>query len=298
MKRSIVQCWIISAAIFLSLSSAVKGGDSTAVRVRILNSHHPRAVSISAESVRVFLPETVEENVTKISLSAENGRINLAFRGKALSLESVRIESPLFRVSFTDRKDEKIIRSYAGALDVSVQDGELFLINEINKDRYIHAAAAAELGVLLKKDPSASAGWEKELVAAMEIVVRSYCTAEADRHDDPRYQFCDLTHCVHFPGIRAGSLPLTKECILCDRRGSAVSAYFHSACGGVLTLPDVYWGRAAGDTYREGADSLSPWPVWGLSGTGEEKHTAALWAMGGPVRLPRGTRPRPLARRT
>jgi stage II sporulation protein D len=92
----------------------------------------------------------------------------------------------------------------------------------------------------------------------VEISLRSYIAAQKNRHGGKNYQFCDLTHCSHFPGFSNARGALTEGEIMTERRnGNPVSAFFHSACGGVLTGPEVYWnGHAAGYHYARGGEAF------------------------------------------
>jgi stage II sporulation protein D len=148
-------------------------------------------------------------------------------------------------------------RFYAGSIEIYPEKEELLVVNETSEELYVHAAALAESGALLAKDPSAAAGWEKEYLSSMEICIRSYIAANGRRHTDPRYSFCDLTHCVHFTGMGDGSTAVSENAIMCEAGKKPLNAFFHSTCGGNLTNPPVYWPGFSSKCYRSGKDSVN-----------------------------------------
>ncbi|MCR9140810.1 MAG: hypothetical protein NXI24_00960 [bacterium] len=209
------------------------------------------------ESYRILLPGSFDGNH-----GAQPGTARVAARSADSS------------VSNSGR--EGLSRTYRGRLEIFA---ELSLAAVVHTplQRYVQATARAELGPLLastgptRLEQSARA----ELLSAMETVVRSYALAHRDRHTD-HADLCDLTHCMHFPGLLRGERSKPKSesgprMVLIFKDAARVSgaalaprdfvpAYFHSTCGGRLVAPQEYWpGTKRPElvgVFREGRDDL------------------------------------------
>jgi hypothetical protein len=173
------------------------------VRVRILSKYHPQLITVSAKgnyfgargNETLFgAPKRIEAHNDKVYVTDEKSERNetlAAFR-------STRIDITLYT------SEGMVTHRYEGECEITAEKNELIIINNTPFERYVHQSAVAELGEL----PSRLKPVQKvELIRAMEIVVRSYLVAEGSRHEG--YEFCDLTHCVHFPGIVDDSVTLS-----------------------------------------------------------------------------------------
>jgi|GEM_PF-1691544 len=198
-----------------------------------------------------------------VTLSLEKKRIMVRkkkvclLRGRDLIISS---HNPMM-IEFI-HKHKKFRRFYQGKLQVYRKKNCLLLVNITPLEIYVQAASQAELGpVLAIKDRACSQGWRRELTQAMEIVIRSYLLHMKNRHTDPRYNFCDLTHCIHFPGVGerlSGSQPSSgRGRVILDETGRPHGAFFHASSGGLLSGPEIFWPRhRGGKHYRRGTDSL------------------------------------------
>ena len=231
------------------------------VRVRILNIHHPASIRVSVIDGKIFLPGGIETFTGSCTISLSGKSIVCAMNGRIIPADMARIQADRIRIESAAGS-----RTYEGAVEISADDKELCAVNAASLESYVHAAALSEAGELLGKDAAAVPGWEMELLAAMEICIRSYIVSNGKRHDDGRYSFCDLTHCVHFTGI-AGGVSVSAGTVLTDKKGNVCGGFFHSACGGKLTHPSVFWGGASSECFREGDDSLD-----GRLSCGESPH--------------------------
>ena len=222
----------------------------SAVRIRILNARHPSSLVLTTEGGKVFLPGGVDMFSGECRIALSENTLTYENKGKVVITEMVRFEGRRIRISIPDAEK----RNYCGAVEVYPGKKELLIVNETPFDEYVHGAAMSESAELLAADKAASRGWEREFLSAMEICIRSFVVSNGRRHDDSRYSFCDLTHCVHFAGA-ADSSPLTRTAVLTDRKGRTVCSYFHSTCGGRLSSPTVLWPAAGSDTFRIGDDA-------------------------------------------
>lgn len=171
-------------------------------------------------------------------------------------------ESSLLEVGWGKQK-----RFYEGALEIGVQKRALQIINELPVEAYVERAALAELGPLpgmLEREARST------LYRLMETTVRSYLFHHRERHKKENFHLCDLTHCIHYPGLskRVVSPPGFREYgepepepepeALISEDGKFLSAFFHSTCGGDLSSPDVFWqNHKMSDEYRSGRDVSS-----------------------------------------
>jgi stage II sporulation protein D len=224
------------------------------VKVCVLGRHRLHDAVIETGGGRLFLPDK--------TITLEKATVKLGCRGDALAVHvngtdyrcgHLSLSSPgIITVVFTDGAVERR-RLYLGSLDVSPVDNSLAFVLATPVEAYVRAAARSELGPLLE-----AAGGRDELLRAMEIVVRSFVAGQKTRHEGKEYRFCDLTHCVHFEGMRPGdTASLEPGEVLVDGKGRILVAYFHAACGGILSGPESYWrGHAADTGYRRGPDRL------------------------------------------
>ncbi len=257
----------------------------TILRIGVLSREAPQNLTLAGTDLRLLVDGTpVEKNSDggshlrspgEVRVQARTGgglqvRLNdepwrNARRLVALSPELIRLRNP-------DAPERK--RVYPGDLEISADAAQrkLHVIVRIEALQYARAAAASELGAELLRDLSGesqgAAGWRLELLRAMNAAVLSYALANRGRHAGAHFDLCDLTHCLHFPGLSAGAgdenvrapanAPSQPPLLLLARSGAPLSAYFHSTCGGRLARPSSFWPRArAEDAYfRAGPDQL------------------------------------------
>jgi stage II sporulation protein D len=226
------------------------------VRVSILSKYRLEQLRISAVQGRCFLDDKC------LSLEKAEADVKSAGSGIVVSLRdgtmlpgkgaSFSMQAPW---SLTFNRDEgPVTRHYTGGMEICNGEKGLVIIIELPLEDYVRSAAVAELGFLLNED---------RRISAMEITVRSYVLAPRDRHHGKNFQFCDLTHCMNFPGLPGKDDPLFRETltageIMTGADGLPVNAYFHSCCGGNLSGPEAYWsGHEAQINFRRGPDRLN-----------------------------------------
>lgn len=231
--------------------------DSSKIRVGILSKHSLQELIVTLDSGRIFHNGKDSQLIKgNWKLKINRGKLELRnkhlfFKGENLLIDS---DKP-FSISFhTKRHQDK--RTYSGSLELSFKENRISIILTIPLETYVASAALAELGELL----FANEFWpnpkgedrKKELIAAQEIVIRSYILAEKNRHPEMPYEFCDLTHCVHFLGITENQ-PLQKGIVL--RGEKDTTGFFHSTCGGILAGPESFWSEfSPSPDFRRGID--------------------------------------------
>jgi stage II sporulation protein D len=219
-------------------------------RVRILSSRHPMSAVITSSNGRLYLPEGIFI-CDKAEFRAVKGGIEIRSFGRKIFSQSCVYKTTESFTAVIDNQGQKVERTYSGSAEICAEGRELCIVNTLPFEKFVHDAACSESGELLNLPVEQ----RDEFFSAMEICVRSYLAAEKNRHGN-LYQFCDLTHCVHYEGISQFKKNMTRGKVLEGNAGTIVRAYFHSACGGVLSGPEVFWDRAAADSfYRRGNDS-------------------------------------------
>ena len=218
-------------------------------KIRILSVHHPSSLLISSSNGKIYLPEGTAAFSGQCGIMASGAVLRYEKNGYSVSADMVRIEAENIRISVSGAEN----RNYSGAVEIYPDGRELLVVNDSPLEAYVHGAALSESAELLEADYTAARGWDKEFLSAMEICIRSFITSGKRRHKDPRYSFCDLTHCVHFSGLAEGQ-PQTKGTVLTDAKAKTICAYFHSTCGGHLSSPSVLWPGASVGNFRTGND--------------------------------------------
>ncbi|HNI88317.1 MAG TPA: SpoIID/LytB domain-containing protein [Leptospiraceae bacterium] len=175
--------------------------------------------------------------------------------GKSIIAKSILINaSENIKLSFS-KENHVLERNYKGDLEFISLDGRLQLVLSIPLEEYVSSAVQSELGELLQDGRYNSEAHKKELIAAQEIVIRTFIKKEKDRHEKEPYDFCDLTHCLHFEGTQK-TKSIYPGVILKGK--DSISGYFHSNCGGILSGPEVYWAKHEISThYKRGKDGVS-----------------------------------------
>jgi len=229
------------------------------VKILILSKYSLKEIRIVCKKGRLYLNDkTILLTNNKIKIKKENSKLSIYINNKKYYAEYIGLSTADFFVVKYKNKRKNIQRIYCGYLDIRILNNSLLIVNTMNAEKYIHAAATAESGNLLKMKPAADIDWKTELLTAMEIAVRSYISHYKDRHDSTDYDFCDLTHCVFFPGINPSDIDsISSGKVLLDEHGHILNAYFHSTCGGKLSGPEVYWkGINHGDCFRRDKDAI------------------------------------------
>lgn len=226
---------------------------SNNIKVGLLSKHSLKKIEITiADNTRLFyLGKDKSLNQGSVQVIADKEKIRF---GESILADHILLlnKSP-FKISFFN-KSNKTTRIYKGDLEIRNQNDKLQIILSISLEDYIASAVYSELGELLSKSHFPNEDTKKELIAAQEIVIRTYIQNEKKRHLKEPFDFCDLTHCIHFDGIKNTST-LYPEIILKGK--DSITGYFHSTCGGILSGPEVYWSKHVYSShYKRGKDGL------------------------------------------
>jgi len=222
------------------------------VRIRLLNKHHPKTIEVLYYNGKLLVDNDFFNYNGNFLIQLYRKKIIIKLKKKKIVTSTIMLFSDSLIFLQLKNKKKIIKRGYKNSIEFSQKKNELVIINSCDMEWYVHQGALAELGHLARKKRS------KELISAMEVVLRSYVIAYwHGRHGKKNYQFCDLTHCFHFIGLVKKSPILTKGQILFTPSGKVLKGFFHSSCGGLLSSPSIFWkGITNNGAYRVGPDSL------------------------------------------
>ncbi|MBP8082909.1 MAG: SpoIID/LytB domain-containing protein [Spirochaetes bacterium] len=239
---------LLSSAFLLTFVSI--GAHAATIRVSILSKYALTSAVITVNSGNLILDEnTFNLTKSRVELTAENDTVKIRHEGRFFYSKKITVSSG---DSITILSAYKIKRKYPDELIIMSRSNKLVIVNKCDFETYIHSSAVAESKGLLDNTP-----YYNEFIKVMEICARSYLLANGDRHGEKEWEFCDLTHCMHYEGLLDNGKPFSSGEILKGSNEKPVECFFHSTCGGILTKPDVFWDNHTGNTYREGYDFIN-----------------------------------------
>jgi stage II sporulation protein D len=239
---------------------------------------------VFAEEVRIGI--LAKYKLTSLELDIEDGRIFYSGKDKKLDYGQWKVEILNDKLRFTKDKvvfsgdhflinskkpftvslhpsNQEIKRNYKGSLELYSKNGKIILVLTLALEDYVSSSTNSELGELLYNNKSLTELTRSELIATQEIVIRTYILKEKRRHSNESYDFCDLTHCIHFMGNQNNHSLYPGEILSGDED---VNGYFHSTCGGNLSGPEVFWSKHEySKHYKRGRDpncEKSPHSEW------------------------------------
>jgi len=127
-------------------------------------------------------------------------------------------------------------RSYRGALEVTVGDDGLTLVNVLPLDEYLYSVVPSEI----------NASSNIEALKAQAVVARSYAYGKFGMKTHPNADVCADVHCQAYSGVQ-NETPGTSEAVDATRGevllcgGKTLTAFFFSNCGGhTRDIEDVW----------------------------------------------------------
>lgn len=303
---------ILAALLAVATTSACKAKvraladhalEKTVLRIGVLTREAPHQLRLTGTRVQMLVDGTpLDDAADTFQLEVETragGGLRFRLAGEAWrNARRIVVLSPqAIRVQTSGAPDRP--RIYPGDLELSEDDRRedkpdspqsrtaparraLHATLRIDALQYARAAALSELGAALLNDLPAEStgapGWRRELLRAASAAALSYALANRGRHANERYDLCDLTHCLHFPGLsdapspgEDGAIRAPSEAesqsqamlILLTQANAPLASYFHSTCGGRLARPSSYWPRATREDpyFRTGPDQLDNGPA-------------------------------------
>ncbi len=141
----------------------------------------------------------------------------------------------MIRVKPADPLNEA--RNYEETVFISVVDGHIQIINQIDAELYIAGVIQAEVGL----------GKPQEFYKAKAIICRTYLYGHINRHQPEGFHLCDGTHCQAYKGkcsneAVCSAADATKGIILVGSKDSIpILAAYHSNCGGETESAKNAW---------------------------------------------------------
>lgn len=223
------------------------------VRIGIFAKHSITQLQVQvADNTRIFFQgkdKTITQGNWNIKL--QNDKVLFSHPTEKIQGDHILLRSNQEFTIKAISNNIQLSRPYKGNLELYAKSKRILLVLTLPLEEYVSSSTYSELGELLL-DKSISEQAKNALIASQEIVIRTYIVNERQRHKNESYDFCDLTHCIHFAG-NVNKPSLYPEIILSGKE--PVRGYFHSTCGGKLSGPEVFWSKhEISSHYRRGND--------------------------------------------
>ena len=261
----------LSLAWLLIVPSAEAMAADRMIRVRLLELHSPRVVSVTAVDARVdvYAGEfanpifSLEDGVTA-EIRVSNKQLHIQVEGREVFAQSLRLGprgGGVISVRVAEGRSRTGPHSYSGELLVEADPdevGALELVNVLGLEEYV-------AGVVAKEYPFE----DEQGIKAMATAVRTYTLSALGRHGDG-YDHVDHTLSQAYegvervtPAVRRAVRETEGEVITYD--GELIQALYFSSSGGHTAGNEDVWGsaplpylRAQPDPY----DAASPHTTW------------------------------------
>ena len=205
-----------------------------------------------------------------VTISIKDDRIKIKAQGKEqFSRGIVRIEKNSPISSFRIRVDEDE-RIYDGTLEFRIQEGELFVINEVDLERYVGGVVESEAGHVRLP----------EFLKAQAVIARTYALKNLGKHREKNYDLNDEVDAQAFHSIAYSAnnyliwraIYATKGEVLVDENEELIISAYHSNSGGQTMNSEDAWSSEV-PYIRSTVDSFSvgmPHYDWEVALTKEE----------------------------
>lgn len=247
-----------------------------------------RATWKKADSANTVLRVGLASGVVKAAISSVNGMhilgatdnrdygdfrsnivANLSVQGKAIVVNGKNSgASSLIFAPVTTSAGGKIkfnTNEYRGQIMVSVDGGQLLVVNLISLEDYVKGVLPSEM----------SPSWNMEALKAQAVAARTYAlyTKNQKTHLGDGYDLCDSTHCQAYDGISgeasaaSAAVDATKGLVM-TYQGRPIYAPYHASSGGITENSEDVWGnklpylRSVKDD-----DTKSPYHNWSVKYT-------------------------------
>ncbi len=131
-------------------------------------------------------------------------------------------------------------RSYPDNLDISVWEGKLKIINDVDLNDYLAGVVQSEVGNRKTK----------EFYKTQAIISRTYALKHWYKYEDLGFNLCDRVSSQVYKTMCwndtiAAAVKQTKDLVLVDSNVNLIAAVFHSNSGGQTTNSEDVWLTAA-----------------------------------------------------
>jgi stage II sporulation protein D len=127
--------------------------------------------------------------------------------------------------------------AYDGDLEVSLNNGNLMLINIIDLEKYVAGVVKSEVGNMSDS---------LQFYEVQAIIVRTFALKNIRKHEQEGFHLCDGVHCQAYDGKNVSrriniAVKSTQSMVLTDSSGNLISTNFFSNSGGMTVNSEDYW---------------------------------------------------------
>lgn len=131
--------------------------------------------------------------------------------------------------------DERNNRMYRGAMEVSLYNEKLALVNEVPLEQYVLSVVGSEV-------PS---NWPMETLKAQAVAARTFALFQGNKFEIANVVDTELSQAYsgvekEYPAIKKAVKETAGEVLMCD--GKLIEAIYHSSAGGKTADPMEVWG--------------------------------------------------------
>ena len=133
-----------------------------------------------------------------------------------------------------------VLHTFAGDLVISVLNGEMVLINEIDIEEYLSGVVESESG---KNE-------NLEYYKTQAIISRTYTLCNMNKHHNEGFNLCNEVHCQAYNGVSRHSTLIpkavkeTESVVIVDSDIELIHATYHSNCGGQTVNSEEVWTKS------------------------------------------------------
>ncbi len=212
------------------------------VRVRVLAS---RDVGVLTVSHAMMAEGTDTLKFRSLKFRARNGYV---VWGNRISRKVTIL--PLHRTLSINFDGET--RRYTGELELTAEGDKLVPINIVNQQDYLASVVGSEM----------TSNAPIEALKTQAVLARTFLFKfRGQKHTG--FDFCDLTHCMHYNGSDAitpetsKAVRETEGLVIVASDGTPVEPYFSASNGGKIDLPSKVWGTDDPDYLSSKDDPFS-----------------------------------------
>ena len=224
-------------------SNLLANAFSHIIDVNIYSESQSREISVTVNSGEY---QIISENKTvfkikknkTVVLHIENKKISIRCDSASFSgLKTVEINSKsadgVLQIKLSGKSRS---RNFDDNITVSLVNGYLRIINNIDIEKYVAGVVEAEAGIMKNS----------EFYKVQAVACRSYVLRNIKRHADEGFNVCDKVHCQVYYGKCYNQDILkatedTKHFVIIDKELNFVSAVFHCNCGGQTVSSENVW---------------------------------------------------------
>lgn len=170
------------------------------------------------------------------TITFENGKLRIEKAGKRIGTSAAIMIEPMGQNAILRLKTGDDDRSYEGAFTLKIVNGEIYIINRIELEKYVAGVVESEGGD----------GHNTEFYKLQCLISRTYAVKNIRKHEAEGFQFCDQVHCQLYKS-RGRYLEIiaardaTRGKVIVDSTRRLINAAFHANSGGETVSSESVW---------------------------------------------------------